>query len=151
MKTEKITLSSGHIVEIPLYEKTDFYTDLINGYYNNQHVPKGLIKFPSKYDLKKELIQNIEKSFVGTLAEINAEKLKVDELVKPIYEAAKKDYETIYPDRYQEFKNDLLDYYGVTNNPKALKAFSIAYDKQNSSGYSDIASFFADIVELIID
>jgi hypothetical protein len=41
------------------------------------------------------------------------------------------------------FLEDLLD------NPKAIKAFSIAWEKGHSSGYGEVANEFSDLVDLI--
>ena len=54
-----------------------------------------------------------------------------------------------YPAGYGEFKADLLQAYGVTGNPKSDRAFSIAWERCNSYGYSEVAIVFADLVELI--
>lgn len=48
-----------------------------------------------------------------------------------------------------EFKTDLFAYYGVSNNSKAEKAYSIAWEHGHSAGFHDVACFFGDIVELI--
>jgi hypothetical protein len=38
---------------------------------------------------------------------------------------------------------DLLD------NPKAVKAFTIAWDRRHSGGYSEIANEFGELIDLI--
>jgi len=48
-----------------------------------------------------------------------------------------------------EFKKDLFEEYGVENNPKADKAYSIAYDHGHSGGYNEVAGYFGELVELI--
>jgi hypothetical protein len=48
-----------------------------------------------------------------------------------------------------EFRNDLFNYWEVQDNPKCDKAFSIAWDHGHSAGYSEVASHFADLVDLI--
>lgn len=57
-----------------------------------------------------------------------------------------------YPYKYEEearFRADLFRYYGVADNPKADKAYAIAWDYGHASGYQDVQSYFSDIVELI--
>lgn len=54
-------------------------------------------------------------------------------------------YET-HPD---VFMKDLLAAHGVSNDPKAPRAFSLAYEQGHSCGYSEVALVFADLVELI--
>lgn len=48
-----------------------------------------------------------------------------------------------------EFKKDLFEEYGVSNNPKAEKCYSIAYELGHSNGYNEIGYYFSEIVELI--
>ena len=49
------------------------------------------------------------------------------------------------------FKQDLFEQYGVTNHPKAELCYGKAYEYGHSSGMSEIAIAFADLVELIQD
>jgi hypothetical protein len=49
----------------------------------------------------------------------------------------------------EEFKADLFEEFGVTGNPKADKAYHIAWEHGHSSGFSEIYNFFSDLVELI--
>jgi hypothetical protein len=48
-----------------------------------------------------------------------------------------------------EFKRDLFEYFGVLDNPKRDKCFELAWAMGHSSGYSEIAIYFQDLVELI--
>lgn len=47
------------------------------------------------------------------------------------------------------FKADLLEEHGVTNNPKADKCFELAWSEGHSAGFSEVASYFEEFVELI--
>ena len=47
------------------------------------------------------------------------------------------------------FRKDLFDEFGVTDNPKADLCYSKAWSHGHASGYADVLSYFADIVELI--
>lgn len=47
------------------------------------------------------------------------------------------------------FKSDLADYHEVAGNPKFERCFSIAWELGHSSGFHEIANYFADIVDLI--
>lgn len=49
----------------------------------------------------------------------------------------------------EQFKKDLFEYYGISNNPKREKAYSYCWDHGHSSGIHEIANMMADIVELI--
>jgi hypothetical protein len=48
-----------------------------------------------------------------------------------------------------EFRRDLLLYHDVTKNPKADLCFAKAYELGHANGHSEVASIFADLVELI--
>ncbi len=48
-----------------------------------------------------------------------------------------------------EFRRDLFEFHGVTDNPKADLCYSIAYDKGHADGFCGVASYFSDLVQLI--
>ena len=49
-----------------------------------------------------------------------------------------------------QFKVDLYEEYGVTNNPKNDLLFSKAYELGHSAGYQEIENYFSDLVDLIL-
>ena len=49
----------------------------------------------------------------------------------------------------KDFKKDLFEFYGVSDNKKAEQCYYIAYSFGHSDGYNSIASYFSDIVDLI--
>jgi hypothetical protein len=49
----------------------------------------------------------------------------------------------------KEFKDDLFEHLGITNNPKANDLYHIAYELGHSSGFSEIANYAYDLVKLI--
>jgi len=51
----------------------------------------------------------------------------------------------------QEFENDLFDEFGVSDNPKRHKCFSLAWENGHANGYSEVYNHFSDYVELIQD
>lgn len=63
-----------------------------------------------------------------------------------VYEFLKNHYNYL---TVQDFKEYLLKTYEVEDNPKASKAFSIAWDYGHSSSYYEVLGFFDDIVDLI--
>lgn len=65
------------------------------------------------------------------------------------YRDAVHEYHAAEAKLFEEFKADLLEDNGVTNNPKADLAFWLANDYGHSFGFSEIASYFEDLVELI--
>ncbi len=48
-----------------------------------------------------------------------------------------------------EFRDDLIEKYGVKNHPKAIKIFNKAWDMGCSGGLQDVEYYFQDLVELI--
>lgn len=49
----------------------------------------------------------------------------------------------------ENFKRDLYEQEGVTGNPKASKAFEMAWDRGHSSGFYEVGIYFSELVELI--
>ena len=67
-------------------------------------------------------------------------------------EAFKKDmneYQRLSRQKEHEFKEDLKEEFGVLDNPKAERAFALAWEKGHSAGLEDVYSKFDDFVELI--
>ncbi len=48
-----------------------------------------------------------------------------------------------------EFKVDLIEEHGVTGHPKAERVFNLAWEYGHSSGLSEVADYFDDLVGLI--
>jgi len=47
------------------------------------------------------------------------------------------------------FKQDLFDEHSVAGNPKAQRCYEIAWEHGHSSGFSEVAAYFSEFVELI--
>jgi hypothetical protein len=47
------------------------------------------------------------------------------------------------------FKAALFEEYGVTGHPKADKCYSLAWEHGHSAGFSEVANYFSEFVELI--
>lgn len=88
----------------------------------------------TEYDPKVDLAPKIEK-------------IRDDEAYKKASDA----YAVGDQERYVSFKTDLFDEYGVSDSPKRDAAFSIAWDYGHSSGFSDVASYFDSLADLIKD
>jgi hypothetical protein len=48
-----------------------------------------------------------------------------------------------------QFKKDLLEHYGITDHPRADRAFEIAWEYGHSDGYESVALVMDDLVELM--
>lgn len=79
-----------------------------------------------------------------------------EKLKRNLYNSPPYKFEEVGTARYDveqkkkaEFKRDLFRYHAVTKNPKADKCFMIAWDLGHSSGFSDVAGYFDQLVELI--
>jgi hypothetical protein len=51
----------------------------------------------------------------------------------------------------EEFRNDLLEEYGMAGHPQATKIFNKAWDMGCSLGYLEVQEYFEDLVELFQD
>lgn len=151
MKTNKIKLSDGTSIDVPIFDKGNTsFPDMVHcGYYTNKFIPDNLIERSSRYDIEKKLKADTEEHFIGTKKQIDEALLKCKDRAKEIYERKTSDYLLIYPNRMDEFKKDLFEYFGVETNEKAEKAYELAYSKGHSDGYSEIYNEFCELVELI--
>jgi hypothetical protein len=48
----------------------------------------------------------------------------------------------------EEFRDDLIEKYGMTNHPKAIKLFNKSWDMGSSGGLEEVEYYFMDLVEL---
>jgi ribonuclease HIII len=119
-------------------------------YYSTNDLP-----FPSKADFTKVFVYNNgQVLFEGNYAD-HARKTfpKGSVIQKVVDDAAYTKAHNRYMDRqnqlYKEFKRDLLEYHGVTDHPKANKAFEMAWEKAHGSGYQAVMDAFDDLVELL--
>lgn len=67
------------------------------------------------------------------------------------YKAHRKEYDAESAKLHQEFKNDLFEEFGVSDNPKRFKCFDLAWEHGHSSGYEEVYNYFCDFVDLIRD
>lgn len=51
----------------------------------------------------------------------------------------------------EEFKQDLFQAFGVTENPKRFKCYDLAWEYGHAEGFYGVYNHFVDFVELIID
>lgn len=67
------------------------------------------------------------------------------------YKEARQLYNEVGAALNDEFKKDALEYFDLTGNPKADKAYSMAWERGHSSGYHDVLSNLEDLSELLLD
>ena len=120
-------------------QKTDYPNK--NNYYTFYVYDKGVVLWSGpnwekdKAELKEEypnaLIQEVldEEAYRAHLKEYNDESAKL----------------------HREFRDDLFEDYGVSDNPKRFKCFELAWEHGHSSGLGDIYGYFGDLVVLIQD
>ncbi len=71
------------------------------------------------------------------------------EAAKEAAEALRKAHRADQARLNAKFEADLAELHGVTGNPKASLLFAKAWDLGHSSGYSEVASYYDDLVCLI--
>ena len=120
-------------------QKTDYPNK--NNYYTFYVYDKGVVLWSGpnwekdKAELKEEypnaLIQEVldEEAYRAHLKEYNDESAKL----------------------HREFRDDLFEDYGVSDNPKRFKCFELAWEHGHSSGLEEVYGYFGDFVELIQD
>lgn len=108
-------------------------------------------KNPCKYPTSLRIPRLV--SVTATDAEIKeylSEK-KEFEKAKAEYEKNRADHQEAEAERIRQFKVDLFAAYGVTEHPKAERAFSLAWELGHSAGLHETETFFSDLVDLIKD
>lgn len=113
------------------------FDNIANGEYEN--------KLP--WNPSPEMLTDIE-------SQIEAAKRVVEDLKEQrqnLRKVSQKAYNEESARLQDQFKADLFKEFGVEKNPKAEKCYAKAYEQGHSSGYSDIANCFANMVELITD
>lgn len=110
-------------------------------YYDGRDLMDKYPEYPSKPIRPKESKPNELRQYADALEQYDKDKQEYENQVKPLRDEAS--------ERYDEFKRDLFDEYGVTDNPKRDKCYAIAYEYGHSSGCGEIHSYFCNIVELI--
>jgi len=120
-------------------QKTDYPNK--NNYYTFYVYDKGVVLWSGpnwekdKAELKEEypnaLIQEVldEEAYRAHLKEYNDESAKL----------------------HREFRDDLFEDYGVSDNPKRFKCFELAWEHGHSSGLEEVYGYFGDLVVLIQD
>jgi hypothetical protein len=48
-----------------------------------------------------------------------------------------------------EFRNDLIEKYGMTGHPKSNQCFDMAWDFGQSSSYADVEDYFMNLINLL--
>lgn len=120
-------------------------------YYNGADIQKPELNYPKKParpNIKPNASSQEIMAYAGLVKEYEG-KLAQHALDVAAYNEARKPYNKMISDRAEEFKKDLFEECGVTDNPKADNAYSIAYEYGHSSGFAEIATHFFNIVELI--
>ena len=67
------------------------------------------------------------------------------------YRAHLKEYNDESAKLHREFRDDLFEDYGVSDNPKRFKCFELAWEHGHSSGLEEVYGYFGDLVVLIQD
>jgi hypothetical protein len=50
---------------------------------------------------------------------------------------------------HMQFKNDALEHVGLTNHPKAEKAFALAWEHGHADGYESVLNWLKEITDLV--
>jgi hypothetical protein len=67
----------------------------------------------------------------------------------PLFEKLRQAYAETNAALSEQFKADLFAHYEVTDHPKREAAYRIAYEHGHSAGYSEVANYFGELVELL--
>jgi hypothetical protein len=115
------------------------------------------IPYPNKNDFKAYNAYQGGKVLGTNLNECQRDAIRLnnkDVLIETMfdeesYKTAKDDYHEYSAKIYRVFNWGLFHTYDLLDNPKAAKAFSIAWNHGHSAGFQEVANYFDDLVELI--
>lgn len=82
----------------------------------------------------------------NNMTELKKERARLDSIVKEAHDRDKMKYKNAL----DEFKNDLFEELGITENPKRDILFAKAWENGHSSGLYEVYSISNDLVELIL-
>lgn len=109
------------------------------------------------YSVSQQNKQSIRK-LVYSLHNFNPDNIDSKSEEQRIREELEKEVEARYNDinqkvrdRMEEFKNDLFEELGITNNPKREKLFNKAWEHGHAYGFYEVYNVACDLVELIED
>ena len=130
------------------------------GLKNFDYYSKNPLAYPNKEDFGRVFVYHKGKVIVNgvkreDIPDIDMVKYRSagytveNEFDKEGYRKAQRAYRAETSRLEEEFKTDLFDEHGVTDHPKAQKVFALAWEHGHSAGYSEIAIYFDDFVELI--
>jgi hypothetical protein len=119
--------------------------DVYENIQNNQYTNK--LPYPSKPTTKD--IDEAMGNFTGTLLQVREEREATEIRLKNEYNLAVNHYRNEDNRLFLQFKQDLAEDFGVTDNPKVDKLFSLAWEHGHISGHSDVYNYYSEFVELI--
>ena len=82
-------------------------------------------------------------------ARIYANRMEVFERDLEVWRQQKDNYDHATSAKVQEFRKDLEEFHGMTNHLKADLLWNKSWERGHSGGYSDVASVYEDLVELV--
>lgn len=106
---------------------------------------KNTLTYPSK-PIKPRMSSNPTKADADKYFQLMEEY----EIAEKKYRELKEAYEKRGAELLEQFKQDLFEDLGITDNPKKDKLFSIAWDKGHGSGFGDVYSEACSMVDLIL-
>ena len=117
---------------------------------------KNTIPYPSKDDYTTIFIYKAGRVIVEeklSTYKLNGKVDGVEEKVvdKEGYDAAMKVYRAEDNRLFNQFKEDVLEENGLTNHPKAMKVFALAWEEGHSSGYENVAYYVDKYADLVRD
>jgi len=120
-------------------QKTDYPNK--NNYYTFYVYDKGVVLWsgPNWEKDKAELREEYPNALIQEVLDEEA------------YRAHLKEYNDESAKLHREFRDDLFEDYGVSDNPKRFKCFELAWEHGHSSGLEEVYGYFGDLVVLIQD
>lgn len=108
-------------------------------------------EYPSNAVIKKLRADlfSIMLTFVGTKLQIEEKEASLELEQKNKVRALRDNYNAELKKLKSEFKSDIEDEHGTSNNPKKDLLFEKAWSMGHSSGYNEVYHYYSDLVDLI--
>jgi hypothetical protein len=102
---------------------------------------------PSLTEIEKTITEEVESTFVGTLAEIKAELERRLKGAKAKYKRECSQWQASKDVLFAQYQNDIFELFDMEDHPMRFKCFEKAWNLSN--GYIDTIDMFESFLELV--
>jgi flagellar biosynthesis/type III secretory pathway protein FliH len=120
----------------------DFLSNLQKGYYKGSLPYPGDVKKPAILSRRVDELTDEE---IAELPTIRAEYQKAQAEARKGLDAYHEEQNRLYT----QFREDIAEFYKMTDHPKKDKVFAKAWEDGHSSGFEEVHNHYAELVQLV--